>query len=187
LAIKTFDDIADYAWAEKQIRYLASKGIIKGTSEREFSPGKPVTRAEYLTLLIRMSGLEAPMVKPFEDVGTDDYFYRELSIAKQLGIVSGIGGNLFRPNDRITRQDMMVMSARVLQQVEGTKKSSQTSVLDGFRDVRQVSPYALDSIAYLVERELIQGDGKRLYPADSASRAEASVLIYRMYKMLNES
>ncbi|HHV99798.1 MAG TPA: hypothetical protein GXX36_09550, partial [Clostridiaceae bacterium] len=47
---KTFDDIANYAWAKKEIEVMASKGIINGTSATTFNPSADITRADFIVL-----------------------------------------------------------------------------------------------------------------------------------------
>ena len=43
-------------WAEAFISYCFENGIIKGTSETEFSPQRAMTGEEYLTLILRALG-----------------------------------------------------------------------------------------------------------------------------------
>ena len=52
---KVFTDIADH-WAKTDIDYLTAKGIVNGVSDTEFAPEKPVTRAEFLTLVLKALG-----------------------------------------------------------------------------------------------------------------------------------
>ncbi|MBQ9986431.1 MAG: S-layer homology domain-containing protein, partial [Oscillospiraceae bacterium] len=51
----------------------------------------------------------------FADVDVSDYFAQELAIARNTGIVGGIGDNKYAPRKPITRQDMMVIVYRALQ------------------------------------------------------------------------
>ena len=50
----------------------------------------------------------------FEDISSDAYYYKEIAIAKKLGITTGTGSNKFSPDSIITRQDMIVMTERAL-------------------------------------------------------------------------
>ncbi|MGI5942128.1 MAG: S-layer homology domain-containing protein, partial [Pelotomaculaceae bacterium] len=45
---KTFEDLGIVTWAKKQIEVLASKGVLKGVSEKEYAPQAAITRADYL-------------------------------------------------------------------------------------------------------------------------------------------
>lgn len=145
---KAFEDIEDYPWAKEAIETLATLGIIKGTSETTFEPGKNITRAEFITLLVRAFNLEnmGEIDSNFDDVEQHMYYYGPIGIAKKLGIVKGVGNNKFNPDAQITREDMMVMVARAL---ELTKKVTITGTFNDisrFNDASQVSDYAIESV-----------------------------------------
>jgi len=82
---KTFSDIGNYPWAKKQIEVLASKGVINGTSATTYSPGQNITRADFITLLVRALELKADFITNFDDVKPADYYYNALGTAKALG------------------------------------------------------------------------------------------------------
>ncbi|MFD1908529.1 S-layer homology domain-containing protein [Paenibacillus rhizoplanae] len=48
-----FKDLGKVAWAADAINALAAKGIIKGMDGTNFAPMKSVTRAEFVTMLVR--------------------------------------------------------------------------------------------------------------------------------------
>jgi len=50
---ETFSDLAGYSWAKGYINIMANEGIIKGTSTTTYAPGKNITYAELITILIR--------------------------------------------------------------------------------------------------------------------------------------
>ncbi|MBR3847745.1 MAG: Ig-like domain-containing protein, partial [Oscillospiraceae bacterium] len=111
---KGFRDLGNHAWATDAINYLADEGIIKGTSETTFSPASNITRADYAILLVRAFELESEDAENFADVDESDYFAEELAVARNTGIVGGIGDNKYAPRNTITRQDMMVILYRAL-------------------------------------------------------------------------
>jgi len=127
---KTFKDIASCTWAEKQIEVLASKGIINGTSDTTYSPGDQITRADYLTLLVKTLGLNTKFDSNFEDINPAAYYYEAIGIARKLGITSGVGNNRFNPNAPITRQDMMVLTERALRIAKKITGKGKASNLD---------------------------------------------------------
>lgn len=178
---KTFDDIADYNWAQKQIEVLASKGIINGKSESTFDPGAEITRADFTLLLIKSLGLTAKADTNFGDVKPEDYYYKEVGIAKALGIVRGEGEGSFNPEENITRQDMMTIAARAMIYAKKAKASADSEVLKQFADRSSVASYAVESASSLVAEGLIQGGSGMLNPLGNATRAEIAVLMYRIY------
>lgn len=177
----TFDDIAGYEWAQVEIETLAAAGIVKGTSDTTFSPGSHITRADFTSLLVRALNLHAVVDDNFNDVNPSDYFYKEVGIAKKLGIAQGTGDNVFDPRISISRQDMMVVAERAMK-IAGRMLDEPVSDLSGFSDSGDVADYARNPLAHLVKKGIIQGDNSKIKPNDTAKRAEAAVIIYRLLK-----
>jgi hypothetical protein len=181
---RSFSDIEKYDWAQKEIEVLSSKGIIKGTTMDTFSPGKDLTRADYLVLLIRTLGLEAEFTTNFKDINKKAYYYKATGIARKLGIAKGSKNSMFNPHSYITRQDMMVLTERALIIKGVINRENLGKQLNIFKDESLVSPYARESIAGLVKEKLIQGSENILKPLKKTTRAEAAVFLYRIYNMI---
>ncbi|MGG1514444.1 sugar-binding protein [Paenibacillus oryzisoli] len=179
--VKSFSDLGNFAWAKDAIEVLVSKGIVNGTTESTYAPGERITRADFLALLVRTLGLEKDVQSNFEDVKSTDYFFTEIGIAKALGITDGIGGNQFQPKQPITRQDMMVLTARAMKLAGKALPAATAHNFAAFSDRGSVSDYAASSVAALVQGGLVQGSGAMLAPQAAASRAEVAVLMYRLY------
>lgn len=183
---KKFTDTAGYSWAEEAIEALAAKGIINGTSETTFEPGRDINRADFMLLLVRALKLEADIDSNFSDVSRDAYYYEALGIAKSLGIATGVGNGSFNPKGEISRQDLMVLVFRALKAAGKIEESGTASDLSGFADASQVTDYAVSSVAALVKLGIIKGDGSNINPHGTATRAEAAVIIYRILTMYNQ-
>ena len=179
--VKTFDDLAGYGWAEKQIGVLASKGIIGGTTATTFSPERQITRADYLTLLMSTLGLTEKCGTNFDDVEAGAYYYDAVGTAKKLGIISGAGNNQFNPKAYISRQDMMVLTEKALNLVKKLEAAGAAADLDQFADQSQISGYAASSVANFVKAGLIHGANGRINPRAGTTRAEAAALLYNIY------
>ena len=180
-AAVTFDDLGSAAWAKNQIEVLASKGIMKGASEKEFTPQAKITRADFMYSLIRALGADAEVETNFDDIDKDAYYYKEIGIAKKLGITSGTGNNRFSPDSAISRQDMMVLTDKALKLVKKLKLQGQASELEKFTDRSLIASYATGSIASIVKEGLIVGSGGGINPLGSTTRAEAAVFLYKIY------
>lgn len=178
-----FGDLSSYTWASQAIGELAARGIIAGTSPDTLTPAASIKRADFMLLLVRTLGLSAQAPGSFEDVEANAYYYEAIGIAKVLGITEGNGNNRFLPNKEISRQDMMTLTARALAIAGKLDPSAAAAELTRFADSDSVAPYAESSIALLVGSGLIQGDGQLLNPQRSTNRAEAAVLMHRLYSM----
>lgn len=182
----TFKDIADYAWANEAITFLAKKGIIKGISETEFAPASDIKRADFMLLLVRMLNLKAEVTDNFGDVSEDMYYYEALGIAKALGLTNGMGNNKFNPEASITRQDMFVLAYRVLQMQKAALENADEGAISTFDDFSKIADYAKEALSVLVKNELVKGNDNSINPFGNATRAETAVFIYRLYNLLNK-
>lgn len=181
ITIKTFNDLAGYEWARMQIEALATQGIIAGTSETTFSPGNNITRADFICLLVRTLKLTAEVDSNFNDVVHGDHFYKEVGIAKKLGITLGCGDNQFKPRENISRQDMMVLIAKALK-IAGKELGESDTDLNMFQDSGEIAEYALSAVKQLVKEEIIVGNNGIINPKGTVTRAQTAVV---MYKILN--
>jgi hypothetical protein len=165
----------------KSIEVLASKGIIEGTSETDYSPAEYITRADFLLYLVRALNLDAEFDSNFSDAKATDYYYDALGIAKKLGITVGTGNNRFNPNAPILRQDIALMVKKALKAAGKTYQEGNRKDLESFTDAAEVSGSAIESLATLVREGFLTGSGNRIYPRNYLTRAETAVLLYKVY------
>ncbi|MEK8128260.1 discoidin domain-containing protein [Paenibacillus filicis] len=178
-----FGDLDSYDWAKHAVEVMAAKGVVTGTADGSYAPAEPVKRADFLLLLMRALGLNAKTEgdSAFSDVGADAYYAEAVAAARRLGIVSGTDQGGFLPEQPVTRQEMMTMMHRALTAAQKTLAAGTEADLAGYADESSLSSYARPSVAALVKSGLVEGDGQQLSPLASATRAEAAVLIYRVY------
>ncbi|NLM43432.1 MAG: S-layer homology domain-containing protein [Clostridiales bacterium] len=180
--MKTFSDIDNFPWAKEAIEEVATKGILQEATEDTFAPEINTTRGEFVGALIRALGLTAQSDDNFIDVSADYPYYEDIKTAKALGIAKGVGDNRLEPNAFITRQDMMVLIEGALR-ISGKlgDKKADLTYLDQFGDKDQISDYAREAVALMVELGFIKGDGININPKGNTTRAEAAVVLYRIY------
>jgi hypothetical protein len=176
-----FEDIGNISWAKDAIKDLAGRGVIKGKSIGKFAPGDSITRAEFISIIIRAYNLSRTATGSFADVTPNDWFYNDVLTAKMLGIASGKGNNYFYPNQPITREEMAVIIARTQTIVNKPLPSFDSSILDKYTDSGHISSYAVSSIASLNGEKIMNGKSDLLIaPKDYATRAEVAVMIYKV-------
>lgn len=178
---KSFGDLESTVWAKKQIEVLASKGIMEGRTDNVFAPQVGITRAEYIAALVKTLGVTAKADTNFKDVAERSRYYEEIAIAKKLGISNGSENNCFKPEDTITRQDMLVLTERALRSLGKLSSIGASADLERFTDRAEVKDYAAASIAALVKEGLIEGSSGKLNVKSDTTRAEAAVFLYRLY------
>ena len=175
---KEFTDIEDVAWAKDAINDLFERGIISGKSEGKFAPNDTVKREEFVKLIVCALGLyDKAATCEFSDAGADDWYYSYIGSAVRHGIIGGMGDNLFGAGQEITREDIAVILCRA----KGLIAEEQALSEPSFSDWENVSDYAKESLAVMVEKGIMNGITEtELAPKLPATRAQAAVMIYRI-------
>ena len=157
-------------WAEDIIAKWIDAEKINGYPDGTFKPDNPVTRAEFVQILYNVLPDRAVAEETdhtFTDVSEGDWYYESVMALLQLGIVAE--GETFEPESYITRQDAMTMIGRAFY-VRGLD----TAAVEGFADYGEISDYALDYIAGLVEQGLVGGyEDNTIRPLAQITRAES--------------
>lgn len=180
-----FNDLNSVPWAKEAIESLAGRGIIHGKSEELgiFAPNDRITRAEFITLIVKAFQLDKTPIGTFSDVKPNHWYYNNVMIAKSMGIITGTGNNYFYPNEPIKREDIAVILAKTFKTVGKPLPNYSNSILDIYNDKSHISIYALQSMAILNGEEIINGKSNtQLSPRDYATRAEAAVILYKALK-----
>lgn len=177
LDVTRFEDLENYSWARQQIAKLDALGIIDGRNDWEFAPDENITRAEFAGFLIRALGLTADSTELFADVPASHPYAKEIAIGRALGILKGTDGVNYMPEAEISRQDLMVISARGMR----LKKELEAGDASQFADAASIADYAVLDIAAMVRANIVTGyeDGT-VRPKGNTTRAEAAVIMERI-------
>lgn len=123
---KSYEDVKPSDRYAEQIEILSDIGVVKGTSENEFSPDQKVTREQMALLLFRlMIGKDSAgkiNTSAFTDL-YDDTYSGAISWASASGYIIGTTPTTFEPTRGITLQDAMTMIVRALGQSSAVMNS----------------------------------------------------------------
>ena len=177
-----FSDISGN-WAENEIKKMVDFGFTSGYSDGTFHPSNTITRAEFLSMLIRVlektKDVELESDSTFDDTASHwakDY----ISTAVSLGITSGYGDGNFGPNDNITREQIALMLSMAAGYEEGTQSDL------SFTDSGEISAWAKGAVSFTSRERLFGGyDDGSFGPKKNATRAEACALLLRFYEKMN--
>lgn len=149
---------------------------IIGKSDGLVHPEADITRAEVATIFFRMLTEESreeywSQTNPYHDVRPDIWYNNAVSTLTRAGIVKGKPGNLFAPQDSITRGEFAAMAVRFF--------GGETDGTDHFTDI--AGHWANHEINLAYARDLIRGypDGT-FRPDQPITRAEAMVIVNRV-------
>ncbi|MFD0587362.1 S-layer homology domain-containing protein [Paenibacillus sp. GCM10027627] len=115
---KAFADVEPTKWYYEPIRIASSLGIVNGTSDAQFEPGKKINRGELATMIVRAfkSSIDfADVTRDLPFVDVPDYFATEsIAAAYETGIVYGKTELEFQPFASAKRAEAVVMLTRAL-------------------------------------------------------------------------
>lgn len=183
-----FDDLSDVPWAAEAINALCNTGVVRGVDERVFEPGRNITRAEYLKIVLTAFKLADHTVSDeqiFSDVKRDDWYYYYVASGVRQGVVTGDNEGNFRPNDSITREDM----AQILYKASSAAYIGFQPIDENrkfYDDEENISDYAATSVKVLSAHGIINGTGNGLFePKSLATRAQAAKMVYSLLQSVD--
>lgn len=171
-----FTDVKTGDWFYDAVSYVYTEGLMTGTGTYTFSPSAPTSRAMLVTILWRLQGEPYVSGSSFNDVKSSAYYYDAVRWAARYGIVEGYEGNVFKPDDAITREQFAAILYRY---AEYCKYSTSASTnLSAYKDNAKVSSWAGTAMKWAVAKGLFEGDNLgNLDPQGQTTRAAAAKLL----------
>jgi len=108
-----FTDVSDGEWYAEPVTYLASIDIIKGYPDGTFKPDKPITRAEFATMISGFDNLVPADGNKFDDV-VGHWAADFINSAAEKGWVTGYPEGDFMPENEIIRSEVVTVINRML-------------------------------------------------------------------------
>lgn len=116
---KTFTDVRTDHWAKDYIETLSSNGIIDGYEDGTFQPNKKLTRGQMAKILSNSFELKEQANKRFKDVPKSHWTYEYVMKLSKSGMTTGYDDNTYRPNNAVTREQMVVFVSRGIAKRDG--------------------------------------------------------------------
>ncbi len=176
-----FKDVKPNSWYHDDVVKAYERGLIKGMTDDTFAPSSQLTRAEYITLLSRLHGASPDSENSFSDVSANAWYVQYVGWAVKAGIVNGYEDNTFRANSPVTREELMVMTARYIKYA-WIELSDVSDAIDHFEDELRIASWAAGDVESMRRSGIVRGDENgRFNPKSTATRAEIATLINRLY------
>ena len=179
-----FTDITGH-WAADNILFVASRGLLSGTSDTTFSPGIGMTRGMFVTALGRLAGINPDSYKTgkFTDVKADAYYAPYVNWAAQTGIVEGVTAITFAPDTNINREQMAVIMANYAKKLGYDLPKTLQAVT--FADNAQISSWAKNAVGAMQQAGILTGKANnRFNPKGTAVRAEVATVLRRFVEIV---
>lgn len=178
-SVRFFDDISPDNYFYDAVVWAVENGVTTGTGANTFSPYRPCSRAEVVTLLWRALGLDELSSRstdnPFTDVDDGDYFRDAVLWAAENGITTGTDAVHFSPNRSCTRAEVVTFLWRSHFPMEVVMDGT------GFRDVNAWDYYYLP-VNWAVKEGITTGTGEGTFSPDMVcTRSQVVTFLYRYF------
>jgi len=174
-----FGDVSTSAYYYEAVKWAQEKGITGGIGNGLFGPNQPCTRAQIVTFLWRAAG--SPVVNyamNMSDVPEGSYYAEAVRWALSEGITTGTTENTFSPDSECTRAQAVAFLFRYA----ASEAVTLQELVSGFSDADSVPGYALPAMNWALAEEIVQGNGSKLMPNDSCTRAQIVTFLFRAYQ-----
>lgn len=172
------------AWAAPSMEYAYQEGIL---TEAELQNAKSsISRKDFCKMVMRFLRLatekdwQATQKTPFSDCDDADVI-----AAYELGIIGGTEPGLFEPNQTLTREQLAIMLARMIQVcgVDLTDKAKENP----FSDTAELYASSNQYINRLYGAGILSGDvDGKYHPFREMTVQEASVSFVKAYRYIEE-
>ncbi len=104
---------------------------------------------------------------------------RDVIKAYNLGLISGTSKTTFSPDKKLTREELAAILMRFCR-LQKLDKIYNKKSLNKFADKQAVSSWAVDSLAYCVDHQYLQGDGYNVQPKKNATTEQVIAILDRI-------
>lgn len=168
------DSKAVASWAQEAVRIARAASVFNGPADAKtaFEPKQAVTRAEFVSALVRALGLKGKGSPSFKDISGKAWYAKDIQAAVAAGLVGGVAPDKFAPDATLTREQAAMLLTRALK-----LKATQATTL---ADAGKVSAGAAASVQAVLSAGWMTAYEGRFSPKASLSREQAAVIAVRI-------
>ena len=114
-----YADVSAESWYADAVNWGTELGIVEGVGDGCFAPNAPVTREQFVTMMMRWKGegeTEALSYTDLEQVS--DYAQPWLEQAQAMELLTGYEDGTLRPRSELTRAEAVALALRLLRCLE---------------------------------------------------------------------
>ena len=165
------------SWAVDQVNTAIAANLVPQSLQSNYT--QTITRAEFCALAVTLyEYIRGEITGRVIFADTTD---RNVAKMAYIGVVFGIGNNLFAPHTDLTREQAAVMLAR-LANVLGNPLPMQKAE---FADNESISSWAIESVGQIQAARVMGGIGNNVFAPKQPYTIEQSIItILRLYDIL---
>lgn len=173
-----FADVNTDDWYFKDVDWAYGSGLISGYNNAIFAPDEPITLAETVSAIAKISGEDTDKyIDATVDGIKDNEWYSPYAKWAMERVVPS--SKTFDPDASVTREEMAALVVKYLDYMNAGYGAPDGTVI--FDDKAEVSPDAMEALQILYKNGLLSGKGENIIaPKENMSRAEFSALIHRV-------
>lgn len=173
---KEFKDIKKH-WSKKEIEVAQKMELISGYEDGTVRPDSNITRAEFVMMVSRALDITpVENASIFSDI-KNHWAKGYINALNMLGVIGGYGDGTFRPDDKITRAEVITIISRIIDEKRVEDKTNTR-----FDDIN--NHWAKNHIEKWAKKGIINGvKPNKFAPDKKTTRAEAIVILIRALKL----
>ncbi|NLY09294.1 MAG: S-layer homology domain-containing protein [Tissierellia bacterium] len=126
--INSFSDVDPELWYNEAVSTMSKLGYIKGYEDGTFGGDNEITRAEFVSILVRILA-EGTAECDFNDLPKEHWAYKEIAVATKSGWIKGYSDGSFKPDNPTTRAEAISIINRAF-----NRGISENSKLPGIKE-----------------------------------------------------
>lgn len=179
----SFSDVQDKSqWYYDWVYKIAELGFVTGYPDGTFRPLEDISRGQFMLFLARTSGLtdkqlaEKYTESPFIDVEIEKYYAPAIAWGYEQGYIDGFGESNFKPEQKMTREQV----AKVMCVVLGLSEVTDPAELRA--DHNAISPWAKGYVYAVLKNGIMDGvENNKFAPTKVMNRAQVAKLMVSYY------
>lgn len=166
--------------SSKAIERVVTAKLMTNFSDGNFYADRLMSRAELATIMVKTFGLDKRNLPSVDvkvaDVPSSYWAYKDIQTVLKSGIMKGYRGNLFFPNQRVTRAEGLAIFA----QAYGVFQFSDDTVaeiLSTYSDKQSIPNWAKRAIATVIAEGFIDSWQPQLSPLKPMTRGDMAYVL----------
>ncbi len=166
-------------WAAACIDSIATEGLLRGYPDGRFAPSATLTRAEFAAVMVKAfpDAIAIRSAPNFSDVPANHWAKGAIAKAYEFGFLSGYPGNIFRPNQPISKAQALTILAN--SNIPRDLANPEAILQQTYNDASEIPSYARRAIASATVANIVVNypNVRQLQPNRDLSRGEVAALL----------
>lgn len=177
----------DGHWAESDIKSFAEWGYAAGYDDGTFHPDETIPRYQFILMASRLLGVDMNTSLTGDIADIDGKWYAgamQWAYNNNLIPAEMLTDGRLEPEKEITREEMAAVIINAWKKARPRTEFNAADI-SVFTDNGEISPWAKEALSYAVDKGVVEGETETtLEPKANATRAEAVVMLNRLYKAI---